>query len=94
MEDFKRIDGFGISEIQSEGTKPEELLRDVVIIYYSDKEIVNESQVYSRIPEERVRHARAELNYIELYNLNQGMSKVIPLETIINKVEKILLNKD
>lgn len=94
MEYNKRIDSYSVFDKQSEGTRPEERLRDVVVTYYSNNEFFADSPVYRKIPEERIKLAKEKLFDHTLHNLNhERMVDVIPFVTIVNEVERIILNE-
>ena len=94
MEYNKKIDGYNISEEQSEGTKPEERLKDVVITYYSDNKYFANSPKFKRIPEERIERAKQKLFDYTLQNMNENsVSRVMPFVTIVNEIERVILNE-
>jgi hypothetical protein len=94
MEYTKIINGYSIFEQQSEGTKPEERLKDITIFYYSDNEYFSESPRFKKIPESRVEKAKHKLFDHTLYNQQQkSIVSAIPFITLVNEVERIILNE-
>ena len=94
MEYNKKIDNYGIFEWPSEGTRPEERLRDVVITYYSGTKCFANSPKYRKVPEERIHRAKEKLFDHTLYNQKQErMVDVIPFVTIVSEVERIIFGE-
>lgn len=94
MEYNKKIDGYSIFEEQSKGTQPEERLKDVIITYYSDNKYFADSPRFTRIPEERIERAKQKLFEYTLQNMNENsIARVMPFVTIVNEVERIILNE-
>lgn len=89
----EKIDGYNIITTKSKGTKIEERLKDVKIVFYSNHEIVWKTQKYEKVSDEKIELIKKKLYDYTLYNLNEDEeSKSIPFSTIISEVQTIIFN--
>ena len=91
MEYNGKVDGFNVTDIQTENASENERIKDLEITYYSNGEKFVDSLRYEGVTEEKIEKVKEKLFEYTLYNLNcKRMSEVIPFFTIISEVERII----
>lgn len=91
MEYNRKVDGFNVTDIQTENASENERIKDLEITYYSNGEKFVDSLRYEGVTEETIEKVKDKLFEFIFYNLNcKRMSEVIPLFTIISEVERII----